>query len=383
MTSMGNKYIIQPFLEEKYSMTTFKLMDTNDHEQIIFCNDPDSGLKAIIAIHDTQLGPAIGGCRMYPYASEQDALIDVLRLSQGMTYKSAVTGLNFGGGKAVIIGDPTKQTSEQLFRTFGRFVDGLNGRYITAEDVGTDIHSMEWVRIETRHVVGIPTYLGGLGDPSPVTAHGVFVGIKASLKKQTGKDDLAGIKVAVQGTGHVGYYLCKELYENGAKLYVADINQDALKKVANEFKVTVVKSNDIYNQDVDVFAPCALGATLNDNTISQLKCPIVAGAANNPLLDETKHAEDLKKRSVLYAPDYVINAGGLIDVASEFFQAGRKLAWDKTEDIYSTLLKVYARADKDNVSPAAASKKMAEDRIHGVKRCKNIFTRRSKRKVGD
>jgi len=364
-------------------MTTFKHMGTNDHEQIVFCNDPDSGLKAIIAIHDTQLGPAIGGCRMRPYATEEEALIDVLRLSRGMTYKSAVTGLNFGGGKSVIIADPTKQTSEQLFRTFGRFVDGLNGRYITAEDVGTDLRSMEWVRIETRHVVGIPTYLGGLGDPSPVTAHGTFVGIKSTLKKQTGNDDLAGIKIAVQGAGHVGYYLCKELHENGVKLYVADINNDALKKVVDEFKATVVKPDKIYGLDVDVFAPCALGAILDDKTIPQLKCSVVAGAANNPLLDEEKHADELKKRGILYAPDYVINAGGLIDVASEFFHAGRQLAWDKTEDIYNTLQKVYERADKDNISPAAAAKKIADDRIHGVKRCKNIFTRRGKRKSGD
>ncbi|MGD9152803.1 MAG: Glu/Leu/Phe/Val dehydrogenase [Gammaproteobacteria bacterium] len=364
-------------------MTTFKSMNTNDHEQVIFCNDPDSGLKAIIAIHDTQLGPALGGCRMYPYTSEKDALFDVLRLSQGMTYKSAVSGLNFGGGKSVIIGDPTKLSSEQLFRTFGRFVDGLNGRYITAEDVGTDVSTMEWVRIETRHVVGIPTYLGGLGDPSPVTAHGTFVGIKASLKKQTGNDDLAGIKVAVQGAGHVGYYLCQELHEHGAKLFVADINKDALKKVADEFSATIVKPNEIYSQDVDVFAPCALGAILNDETIAQLKCSVVAGAANNPLLDEMQHADTLKQRGILYAPDYVINAGGLIDVASEFFEAGRKLAWDRTEGIYDTLLKVYTLAEKDNVSTAYASKKMAEDRIHGVKRCKNIFTRRSKRKTGD
>jgi len=364
-------------------MTTFKLMDTHDHEQIIYCNDPDSGLKAIIAIHDTQLGPALGGCRMYPYSSEKEALTDVLRLSQGMTYKSAITGLNFGGGKSVIIGDPTKQYSEQLFRTLGRFVDGLNGRYITAEDVGTDVNAMEWVRIETRHVVGIPTYLGGLGDPSPVTAHGTFVGIKASLKKQTGNDDLAGIKVSVQGAGHVGYYLCKELHENGAKLFVADINHDALTIVADEFSATIVKPDDIYKQDVDVFAPCALGAIIDDKTIAQLKCSIVAGAANNPLLDEKQHADELKKRGILYAPDYVINAGGLIDVASEFFQAGRKLAWDKTEGIYDTLLKVYTQAEKDNVSPATAAKKMAENRIHGVKRCKNIFTRRSKRKTGD
>jgi leucine dehydrogenase len=364
-------------------MSVIEKLSVNEHEEVIFCHDKNSGLKAIIAIHETQLGPALGGCRMYPYATEEEALTDVLRLSQGMTYKSAITGLNFGGGKSVIIGDPTKLSSELLFRTFGRFVDGLGGRYITAEDVGTDLQSMEWVRIETRYVVGIPIYLGGLGDPSPVTAHGTFCGIKACMKKVKGSDELTNVKVAVQGVGHVGYYLCKELRESGVQLYVTDINEESLRRVVDDFGAIVVKPEEIYGLDVDVFAPCALGAIINDKTIPQFKCSIIAGAANNPLLDEEKHSNKLKKRGILYAPDYVINAGGLIDVASEYFHAGRKLAWDKTEDIYDTLMQVFKYANRRNISTALAAKEMAQSRIHSVSKCKDIYINKSKHRKGD
>ncbi len=354
----------------------------DNHEQIVFCNDPNTGLKVIIAIHDTRLGPSLGGCRMYPYASFDQALNDVLRLSKGMTYKSAITGLNFGGGKSVIIADPRKHTSEALFRIFGRFVNGLNGRYITAEDVGTDLQAMEWVRIETKHVVGIPAYLEGSGDPSPVTAHGTFVGIKAALKKTFGNDDLAGRKVSVQGVGHVGYFLCKELHENGAKLYVSDIDKDALARVVNEFNAKVVGLDDIYGLDVDVFAPCALGAIINDTTIPQLKCSIVAGAANNPLADEPKHAQALHDKGILYAPDYVINAGGLINVATEFFHAASDIAAVKTERIYDSLLNIFDLSAEESVSPLFAANKIAEKRIADINFTKNIFTRHTKNRRG-
>lgn len=348
-------------------------LDSNNHEQVVFCNDKHSGLKAIIAIHNTQLGPALGGCRMYPYANEADALTDVLRLSKGMTKKAAVAGLNLGGGKAVIIGDAKTQANEALFRTFGRFVNSLSGRYITAEDIGTNTRAMEWVLQETDHVVGIPTYLGGSGDPSPVTAHGTFVGIKAAVKKLKGSDSLSGVKVAVEGIGNVGYNLCKELHAAGAKLFVSDVNSAALKRAVAEFKATQVKVEDLYSLDVDVYAPCALGATLNDKTLAQLKCSIIAGAANNQLHDETKHADELKKRGILYAPDYVINAGGLINVYPEVHGGDSASAWSKVENIYYTLLNVFDIAEKENVTTNLAANKLAEHRIHSVNQVKNIY----------
>lgn len=353
--------------------TIMQQMSQHDHEQVVFCNDSDSGLKAIIAIHNTALGPSLGGCRFYNYQSEDDALFDVLRLSRGMSYKAAVANLNLGGGKSVIIGDPKKIKSEKLFRAFGRFVDGLKGRYITAEDVGTNLECMEWIYQETKHVVGIPTYFGGSGDPSPVTAQGTFVGIKASLKKAKGNDNLAGVKIAVQGAaGHVGYPLCQKLYNSGAKLYVSDTNEEGLKKLANEMKAEIVGLDNIYGLDVDVYSPCALGATVNDKTISQLKCSIIAGSANNQLLDVEKHGAELKKRGILYAPDYVINAGGLINASSEVFGGGTDHAWTKTEEIYNTLLKIYDIADRENISTAIAADKMAEQRIKDISNLSKI-----------
>lgn len=351
----------------------FEQINLDNHEMVVFCNDKNTGLKAIIAIHNTILGPALGGCRMYPYASEDEAITDVLRLSKGMTYKASVAGLNLGGGKSVIIGDPKQLTSEAFFRTFGRFVNSLNGKYITAEDIGTSVRSMEWVRQETNYVTGIPTYFGGSGDPSPVTAHGTFVGIKAALKKVKGSDSLAGIKVAVEGIGNVGYHLCKELFENGAKLYVADVDAAATKRAADEFKATVVKCEELFGLDVDVYAPCALGATVNDKTIPQFKCSIIAGAANNQLKDESKHGVELKKKGILYAPDYVINAGGLINVNTEIEGGGKDHAWEKTENIYNTLLEIFNLAEKENISTAVAANKMAETRLQKITLTKNIY----------
>lgn len=349
-------------------------LDSNNHEQVVFCNDKHSGLKAIIAIHNTQLGPALGGCRMYPYENEADALTDVLRLSKGMTKKAAVAGLNLGGGKAVIIADPKIHSTESLFRTFGRFVNSLGGRYITAEDVGTNTRAMEWVLQETDHVVGIPAYLGGSGDPSPVTAHGTFVGIKAAVKKIKGTDNLSGIKVAVEGIGNVGYNLCKELHASGAKLFVSDINPVAIKRAVAEFKAQQVKIEELYGLDVDVYAPCALGATINDKTIAQLKCSIIAGAANNQLKDEEKHGAELKNRGILYAPDYVINAGGLINVYPEVHGGDAASAWSKVENIYYTLQNIFDIAEKENVTTNTAANKLAHERIHSVNQVKNIYS---------
>lgn len=353
----------------------FEILESaeHQHEQVVFCHDKNSGLKAIIAIHNTHLGPALGGCRMYDYKSEEEAINDVLRLSKGMTYKAAVAGLNLGGGKSVIIGDPKKLASEALFRAFGRFVNSLGGRYITAEDVGTNVSFMEWILQETRHVTGIPTYLGGSGDPSPVTAHGTFVGIKAAIKKVKGRDDLNGIKIAVEGAaGNVGSHLCDELCKAGAKLFVSDINQEALKLAAAKCKAEIVDIDKLYDLDVDVYAPCALGATVNDQTISRFKCPVIAGAANNQLKVEAKHSEELKKRGILYAPDYVINAGGLINVYSELCGGGSDHALDKTENIYNTLLKVFELAEKENITTSEAAKRMAEKRILSVSLTRNI-----------
>lgn len=352
----------------------FTQMSLSNHENVVFCNDERSGLKAIIAVHNTILGPALGGCRMYPYASEADAITDVLRLSKGMTYKASVAGLNLGGGKSVIIGDPKKIGTEALFRAFGRFVNTLNGKYITAEDVGTSLRFMEWVRCETSHVTGIPSYFGGSGDPSPFTAHGTFVGIKSAVKKMKGSDSLVGLKIGVEGIGNVGYNLCKELHASGAKLFVADVSPEAIKRAVDEFGATAVECRDLYAMDLDVYAPCALGATLNDATIPQLKCSIVAGAANNQLKEEAKHAEQLKQRGILYAPDYVINAGGLINVATEVFGGGREHAWDKTEEIYNTLLRIYDLAEQENITTALSANKLAEKRIQDISFVQNIYS---------
>jgi leucine dehydrogenase len=359
-------------INNEVTMNIFENKSFDNHEQVVFCQDKNTGLKAIIGIHNTKLGPALGGTRFYPYSKEEDALTDVLRLSKGMTYKAAISGLDLGGGKAVIIGDPQKIGSEAFFRAFGRFVNSLNGRYITAEDVGTTVRDMDWIRRETSHVTGVSSHIGGSGDPSPFTAHGIFVGIKAGLKKQKGNDSVSGVKVAVQGVGHVGYYLCKELHEQGAKLYVSDINEEAIKRVVNEFKAEVIKGDSIYSADVDVYAPCALGATINDNTIPMFKCSVISGAANNQLL-ETKHGDMLQKAGILYAPDYVVNAGGLLNVNAEIHGGGTKLVLAQIENIYHTLLHIFDIANKESVSTAVAANHFAEKRIAEVKIIKDIF----------
>ena len=295
------------------------MMDVNqfkDHEQVIYLHDKDTGLKAFIAVHDTSLGPAAGGCRMWNYDNEVDALNDVLRLSRGMSHKNAVAGLKLGGGKAVIMGNSKTDKTEDLLRAFGRMIDGLGGKYISAEDVGISVEDMEIVAGETKYVAGLNIGDHASGDPSPFTATGVYVGIKAAVKHKLGKDSVEGLTVAVQGVGHVGYYLCKHLHEAGAKLLVSDINQDALDKVVREFEAEIVGLDEIIGANVDVFAPCALGAVVNDDTINQIKATIIAGAANNQLARDD-HGQALMDRGILYAPDYVINAGGIINIAAE------------------------------------------------------------------
>lgn len=350
-------------------MDVFQLMSQFGHEQLVFCHDQVSGLKAIIGIHNTTLGPALGGCRMWPYQTEEEAIMDVLRLSRGMTYKNAAMGLNLGGGKAVIIGDPKKDKSEELFRAFGKFIQTLGGRYITAEDVGTKVEDMTYVLMETNFVVGRGDVSG---DPSPVTAFGVYRGVKASARWVYENESLRGKRVAVQGIGKVGYHLCKHLSDEGAQLVVADVSQENVQRAVKDFGATAVGPDEIFDVECDIFAPCAMGAILNDQTIPRLKCKIVAGAANNQLA-EARHGDMLKERGILYAPDYVINGGGVINVAEEFHPSGysRDRAYAKVATIYDKLTEIFTIARDQGVTPAQAADMLAEARIrklHGLNR---------------
>lgn len=347
----------------------FGSLITSGHEQVVFCQDNVSGLKAIIAIHSTVLGPALGGTRMWNYMSDQEALTDALRLSRGMTFKAAVSGLNLGGGKAVIMGDPATLKNEAFLRRFGKFVNSLGGKYITAEDVNMKTSDMEYVHMETPHVTGLPESMGGGGDPSPVTAFGVYMGMKATASKVFGSDSLEGKAVAVQGVGQVGAHLVEYLAKERARIFIADLNAEKVKKLSRQFDVTVVTGDEIYDLDVDVYAPCGLGATVNDQTIDRLKCSIIAGAANNQLQDEVRHGYMLKDRSIEYAPDFVINAGGLINVYHEFLgNYNRKRVMERAEKIYDTCLSVLMVADREGISNQEAAIKLAEKRISEVGR---------------
>jgi leucine dehydrogenase len=354
-------------------MGIFQDLETHTHEQVIFCSGREFGLRAIIAIHDTTLGPALGGTRMWTYASDEAALRDALRLSRGMTYKAAVAGLNLGGGKAVILGDPRKDKSEILFRMYGRFIEGLSGRYITAEDVGTSVRDMEWVRMETRYVTGIDKALGGSGDPSPVTALGVYYGMKACVKKLTGSDSLSGKSVIVQGAGNVGSYLCSHLASEGVKIHLTDIDPDRVKAVADRTGASYIEPEKIYDVRADIFAPCALGAVINDETLPKLKVKIIAGGANNQLAEEEKHGAMLMEKGILYAPDYAINAGGLINVANELDGYSQERALTRAEGIYTTILEIFSIAEADGVPPHVASLKLAEDRIAKIGGLRKFF----------
>jgi leucine dehydrogenase len=342
-------------------------MSKYNHEQLLFCNDNETGLKAIIAVHNTVLGPALGGTRMWAYRNEMEALNDVLRLSRGMTYKNSISGLNLGGGKAVIIGDARSMKSEALFRRFGKFVNSLAGKYITAEDVGISPADMTWVSMETNHVVGLP---GKSGDPSPVTAHGVYVGMKACAKYQYGSDSLAGKKVAVQGVGHVGEYLVKALAEEHAEIFISDIHEPTLKRVAQQYGAHVVGLDEIYDIDMDIYAPCALGATVNDETLSRLKCSIIAGAANNQLKQEDIHGKAVMSKGVIYAPDFALNAGGVINCYSEVKGLSSQWAMNKAEEIYGTISNIIKRSSDENVPTYQIANRMAEERIEAIGKVK-------------
>ena len=330
-----------------------------EHEKVLFARDSESGYRGIIAIHSTVLGPAVGGTRFWNYASEDEAITDALRLSRGMTYKNALPGLPLGGGKSIIIGDNKTPNREPLFRAHGRFVDSLGGLYITAEDVGTSPADMEIVRQETRHVAGLP---GRSGDPSPVTARGVFRAIQAATKFRWNRNELSGLTVAVQGCGHVGYHLVKMLHEAGARLIVSDVNDENLARVVDEFGVVTVSPGEIYGVDADIFSPCALGGVINDQTISELKVQIVAGAANNQLLDE-QHGEMLKERKILYVPDYLANAGGVFNGCTEVLGWEPARALQKVEQIYDSVLTILENANTQGITTNEAANRLAEDRI--------------------
>ncbi len=341
-------------------MENFERMSERDHEQLVFWNDPQLGYRGIIAIHDSTLGPALGGTRFWNYDTEQEAVIDALRLSRGMSYKAAITGLNLGGGKSVIWGDNKTKDREMIFRAHGRAVESLGGRYITAEDVGTSPDDMEFVHMETEHVVGL---IGRSGDPSPVTAYGVYQGIKASAAHRYGDDSLDGKHIVVQGVGNVGYYLCEDLAKEGAKLTVTDIDQDRIQRVVDDFGAAVVAPDEVADVDADVYAPCALGAVVNDDTIDRLKFDIIAGAANNQLARGTIHGPALTERGILYAPDYVINAGGLINVYGEIHSWSAERSKRKAGDIYNTLLRIFELAESKGIGTHTAAKGEAERRI--------------------
>lgn len=353
-------------------MKLLQYMENENFEQVVVCTEPQSGLKAIIAIHDTTLGPALGGLRMWPYRTEEEAFIDALRLAKGMTYKNAVTGLNLGGGKAVIIGDPRKDKSEELFRAFGRYVQSLNGRYITAEDVGTTVEDMDFIKLETNYVTGVSEAFGSSGNPSPITAYGIYHGMKAAAKFAFGSGSLQGKTVAIQGVGNVSYHLCKHLHDEGANLIVTDIYKEAVDRAVNDFGAKAVDVNDIYEVDCDIFSPCALGAILNDVTIPKLKAKVVAGSANNQL-KENKHGDMLHERGIVYAPDYVINAGGVINVSDELYGYNRERVLKKVEGIYHTIEKVLQIANGQNIPTYLAADRLAEQRIERIRQSRKQF----------
>ncbi len=343
-------------------MDIFREIHEHGHEQLVLCHDPSCEYFGLIAVHDTTLGPALGGTRFWQYESTDAAIVDALRLARGMTYKAAVAGLNLGGGKSVIIGNNKRTDRETLFRAHGRFVESLNGRYITAEDVGTSPMDMEFVRLETNHVAGL---MGLSGDPSPVTAYGVYMGMKATAHAHWGTDDLAGRTVLVQGAGKVAYYLCRHLHAEGAKLVVTDIDREKMQRAVDEFGARPVDPSTIYDEKGDIYAPCALGATINDETLKRLKVEVIAGGANNQLAEE-RHGDILDDRGISYAPDYVINGGGLINVYGELHHWPEERSHKKAGEIYDTIQRIFAIAKRDGIATYRAADRLAEERIAAV-----------------
>lgn len=360
-------------IKELYKLDpVFGQISFDNHEQVVFCNDKDTGLKAIIGIHNTVLGPALGGTRMWNYVNEWEALNDVLRLSRGMTYKSAISGLNLGGGKAVIIGDSKKSKSPELIKKFGEYVHSLSGKYITAEDVGTTTADMDLIKDITPYVTGISESRGGSGNPSPVTAFGVYMGMKAAAKYQFGSDKLEGKSILVQGIGHVGETLVGFLVKEGALVHISDINDDRLSEVASKYGAEIFRGDDIYSADVDIYAPCALGATINDHTVNRIRAKVIAGAANNQLANEQVHGKMLLERGIAYAPDFLINAGGIINVYGEIIGYGKEEAMRRTENIFNTTLEIFRESELRKITThqaafAIAEKIIAERRKENMK----------------
>jgi leucine dehydrogenase len=356
----------------------FEQLGTYGHEQVVFCHNPDVGLKAIIAIHNTVLGPALGGTRMWPYKTEQDALDDVLRLSRGMTYKNAVAGLNLGGGKAVIIGDPAKDKSEALFRAFGQFVDSQGGRYITAEDVGIDVNDMEYVYRETQFVTGVHQVHGGSGDPSPFTAYGTLQGLMAALNRKFGDEEIGKYTYAVQGLGHVGMEFAKLLKERGAKIFVTDINKALVERAVSELGAEAVGLDEIYDVDADVYSPCG---TVNESTLPRLKAKVICGAANNQLANNAI-GDEVAKRGILYAPDYAVNAGGVMNISLEIDGYNRERAMRMMRTIYHNLTRIFEIAERDGIPTYVAADRLAEERIQTIGKLKLPMGRNTPRFQG-
>ncbi|WP_209525518.1 Glu/Leu/Phe/Val dehydrogenase dimerization domain-containing protein [Vagococcus allomyrinae] len=359
-------------------MILFEEMSIGDYEQVVFCQDKASGLKAIIAIHDTTLGPALGGCRMWPYESEEAALRDVLRLSRGMTYKNAAAGLNIGGGKSVIIGNPKTDKSEALFRAMGRYVESLNGRYIIAEDVGTNEYDMNNIYLETDYVTGSTARAGASGNPSPKTALGVYYAMKRTAKEVYGDNSLQGKTIAIQGLGNVAYDLCQLINQEGGHLVVTDINQEAIQRVVRDFDAKAVGVEEIYGVTADIFSPCALGAVLNDETIPQLKVKAICGSANNQLADIERHSQLLSQLEILYAPDFIVNSGGVINVADELSGYDEERATVKVKAIYEQMGQVFEIAKREAITTAEAANHLAEQRIAQMLNVRRTFLQTGK-----
>ena len=358
---------------QKTTDSIFSQLEALGHKKIVFCSDPDTGLQAIIAIHDTTLGPAMGGIRMWPYKTEADALNDVLRLSKAMTYKASIAGLNLGGGNAVIIGDSRRDKNEALMRKFGRFIKNQNGEFIAGEDMGTNTRDMEYIRMETQHVTGLPESIGGSGDPTPIAAQGVFMGIKAAIKELYGNDSLTGKSVIVQGIGHVGENLVKLLRDEKAKVYVSDINEERLSQVAKKYGAEAISNNSIFDRDADIYSPKTKKTTKKAQSIKKLKCAIIAGSANNQLEDEQEHGQMLVEKGILFAPDYVINAGGLINCYSELMGFSKKRTLQLTENIYDATRNVLKLSKAENISTIEAANKIAEKRIADIRKIKSTY----------
>jgi leucine dehydrogenase len=354
--------------ETKAETNVLSLMGGMEHEQVVFFQDLATGLKGIIGIHDTTLGPSLGGCRIWNYTDEASALWDVLRLSRGMTFKSAISGIDLGGGKAVIINSDKSQRTEAFWRKFGQYVNSLGGKYITAEDVGTSTQEISYIMKETTAVAGKPTDQGGTGDPSPYTAKGVFLGIKAGVKQAFGTDELSGRTITVQGVGHVGHYLVEHLVKAGARVIVTDINTDNINAVVKNYGVEVVSPDAIYDVACDVYSPCALGATINSDTIGRLKCAVIAGAANNQLADEVLHGRMLLDKGITYAPDFLINAGGVISCYREVKTLSDAETMGYIDAIYNKTLQIFQRAHTENLTTQEAAMRIAKERIAKAKK---------------